>query len=150
MQRALIGALAMLVFLMTMALTAVNHPMTSASNSGPYRDLPVLSVSTTETITPEVVTTETAPAPVEAPAKSPEVVQTAPERVETTATTMAPPAGAPQASQTPQEDEDGWDCRLVGNRVCGVPDEAGMIHLVCHNSAGMPVRIVADARNCVE
>ncbi len=55
----------------------------------------------------------------------------------------------PAPTTSPQEDEKGWDCTTQGNRVCGVPDEAGTIHLVCHNISGMPVRIVSNAHNCV-
>jgi len=84
--------------------------------------LPETSVSLPSTTTPVEVVTPIYDSPVSVPAPT---------------------------TTTPQDGDEGWNCTIQGNRVCGIPDEAGTIHLVCHNINGMPVRIISNPYNCV-
>lgn len=103
-------------------------------------DVPEVSVSTTAETPP--TTSELAP-------EVPVAIPTTTTPVEITSPVYEAPTPVPAPVTTAQEDQQGWDCTLSGNRVCGVPDEAGMIHLVCHNIHGMPVRIVSSPHNCI-
>lgn len=99
-------------------------------------------VSTTQSLEP---TSETSLTPSSTPTPT-ESTETVSEPVVTTPSIIT-------STSTPepeiiQEDDPRFDCRVMGNRVCGVRDEAGTLHLVCHNANGMPVLIVSDPRNC--
>ena len=99
-------------------------------------------ISTTQSLepAPEVSSTPTStPTPTESTETVSEPVVTTPSIITSTST---------PEPEVIQEDDPRFDCRVMGNRVCGVPDEAGKLHLVCHNINGMPVRIIADALNC--
>lgn len=47
------------------------------------------------------------------------------------------------------EDDPGWRCDTMGNRVCGVPNGNGQFVLVCHDVTGYPIRVVYDPFACV-
>src|SRR5687767_8154319 len=64
--------------------------------------LPETSVSLPSTTTPVEVVTPIYDSPVSVPAPT---------------------------TTTPQDGDEGWNCTIQGNRVCGIPDEAGTIHL---------------------
>jgi hypothetical protein len=100
---------------------------------------------------PELTVTTTVESPPATSESAPVTSVTLPSTI-TPVEVVTPVYEAPvtaSITSTPQEDEEGWDCTLSGNRVCGVPDEAGIVHLVCHNINGTPVRIVSNAYNCV-
>lgn len=113
---------------------------------------PVAGRAHGETTQPTTVSTTPTPEPsgsVETPSPAPT----------TTTSLLAPSVGSKAVSQPPASTtiiptqppgygDDSPLCDIKGNRVCGVPDEAGTIFLVCHDTNGLPVRIVSDARNC--
>lgn len=86
-----------------------------------------------------------------------------------TALPMTPETTTPPVSETPSaevptevapvpttetpapiaEDDPGWRCDTMGNRVCGVPDGYDGFVLICHDVTGYPVRVVYDPNTCV-
>jgi hypothetical protein len=118
---------------------------------------PVL-VSQTETVDTPVTADVPVPGaevPVETPATTPEV--TTPATPDHTPTATPEPLPAPTevtrvpTTETPApiaEDDPGWRCDTMGNRVCGVPDGYGQFVLVCHDVTGYPIRVVYDPNSC--
>lgn len=99
--------------------------------------------------TPEVSVTTTQPPSesVETPSPAPTPTFLAPS-VARKEVSQPPAPSTPTTTQTPGYGDDSPLCDIKGNRVCGVPDESGVIFLVCHDTDGLPIRIVSDARNC--
>jgi len=130
-KRALSMAVSIGAMSVALLLTLTNQTATNTAKASDTPEVPVSTTQSVETTSQSPVTTTDVVTPTQ-------TTSSAPESVEVPVTTTS----------IKQEDEPGWDCTLDGDRVCGVPDEAGKLHLVCHNINGMPVRIVSDVRNC--
>lgn len=61
----------------------------------------------------------------------------------------APVEGHAVAEPVIAEDDPGWTCDTMGNRVCGVPDSQGTNFLICHDPAGYPIRVVLTPDACI-
>lgn len=58
---------------------------------------------------------------------------------------------APDSAPVITEDMPGWDCRTMGNRVCGVSGVDGAhVYLVCHDVSGHAVTVVGAPEQCEE
>ena len=77
----------------------------------------------------------TSPAPTEAPTEAP-----APEPTEPPATTPQPADEPSPADAVIEEDDPRWDCRTMGNRICGT-DIAGTRYLVEFDEDGQPIAV---------
>lgn len=106
----------------------------------------LVSQETTDTTrpTPGVAPSATA-VPMTPETTVPPVIETPPAEV--------PPVVTPEpTTDTPApiaEDDPGWRCDTMGNRVCGVPNGNGQFVLVCHDVTGYPIRVVYDPFTCV-
>lgn len=61
-----------------------------------------------------------------------------------------PAAPVTLAPTTVAEDDGGWDCRTMGNRVCGLPGtDVTYTYLVCHDTTGRPLIVVAAPEQCL-
>jgi hypothetical protein len=102
-------------------------------------------------IVPGVVPTDTVsvtPSP-ETPVPAPEVpVETTPEVPEVTTPETTTPTPETTTPAPVAEDDPGWRCDTMGNRVCGVPDAYGTFVLICHDVTGYPIRVVYDPTTC--
>lgn len=137
MNRILALAFSILCMGIALMVSLTNDPVVSTARASETPEVQVTTAASVEA--PTSVVTE----PV-----SPSEVVTAPG-VEISPQQPSTPVQTPvETTPTPQEDETGWDCTVSGNRVCGVPDQAGVVHLVCHNVYGHPVMIVSNAHNC--